>query len=857
MESEQRTKIISKLQSLDLEDIMKLEQAFFSRSSRLRQKVETGAEPEKEELNWDAVLGDLNAQTETDTVGQTLEVLIARHGRGAHNDQDNNSMETVEGHDEDDLDNINNVKSSMFKLLFPKLIPEYLRRIKYKKSLVAKSIFKSRFESKKLNDYFLENEKEYFFKCNKGNLGEKQSSDPLANLLKRRKKVKKIKASWFQPVFTAEELKLKKYFVKRVQRDYIKKGICFQYCYSPESRFDSMEDVIDPIAYRASEARKNPAAPPSIEHEYHPRAYTFPRDRLYFKGEFVENIFSEECTELMPEHSTGFQNHVSTKNDFYLSSGFLVSKNFFPIRSGVDSRILFKKSVNNQILTTEESRRESSSRIKKREESENWFSISKSFLTDWHEVDKQQIETFFQDQGKESIPRLFVEEVARNQDKTQDMNWSGEQVMSRFNYPKSRVKKVLGRMNTERHDIWIQGHYRPLIVLQGLIQRLVSSSLFNSFVMLCVLVNTLVLMMDNLFSDEVDMVLSLINQWLTLVFAIEFILKLIALGVPGYCRDGFNIFDGVIVLVSIVEISANLILDQNTGSALSAFRALRILRSLRVLRVTRLLRSLKFMTVIITVIVETLEQFLYVAILLVLFLYIYALLGMQTFGGNFKGFSRLPRNNFDSFTWSFLTIFQLMTFENWVDILELCWNTTTHKAITILFFFSWICIGNYIFFNLFLALLLGGFDSPSVMLSLNETEDHYKEMENVINMYIEQEKEDKQERDRRIFNQKSAVNILKDEEEARSSLIEYDDDFLKLDKGEQATRGVYFPPRDAVEDHSSFDDEFDRIFDSIVNPPKPKAQDIFANVTSNYSLYLFSKKNRFRRAISTIASSPL
>ncbi len=82
-------------------------------------------------------------------------------------------------------------------------------------------------------------------------------------------------------------------------------------------------------------------------------------------------------------------------------------------------------------------------------------------------------------------------------------------------------------------------------------------------------------------------------------------LKLIALTPWGYVRDRMNLFDGIIVSLSIFELT---FMSGGSGSkAVSAFRAVRIFRTFRVLRVTRLLRSLQFMQVIISVITNTLE----------------------------------------------------------------------------------------------------------------------------------------------------------------------------------------------------------------------------------------------------------
>jgi len=72
---------------------------------------------------------------------------------------------------------------------------------------------------------------------------------------------------------------------------------------------------------------------------------------------------------------------------------------------------------------------------------------------------------------------------------------------------------------------------------------------------------------------------------------VEFSLKLIGFKIIGYIKDKMNLFDGCIVILSIVEI----IFLNGGNKAISAFRAIRIFRTFRVLRVARLLRSLKFM----------------------------------------------------------------------------------------------------------------------------------------------------------------------------------------------------------------------------------------------------------------------
>lgn len=162
-------------------------------------------------------------------------------------------------------------------------------------------------------------------------------------------------------------------------------------------------------------------------------------------------------------------------------------------------------------------------------------------------------------------------------------------------------------------------------------KNFVLGSTFNSLSMLAVLLNTAVLALNGTFSGEsINDFLASANSFFSYVFIAEMGLKIIALSPIGYIRDKINIFDGFIVSISMVE----MIMFSGGSKAVSAFRAVRIFRTFRVLRVTRLLRSLKFMTTIMSVINRTIDSFMYIALLLFLFIFIYSLLGMQLYGGS-------------------------------------------------------------------------------------------------------------------------------------------------------------------------------------------------------------------------------
>eukprot|EP00960_Hanusia_phi_P041825 755164-Hanusia_phi.AAC.7 len=214
------------------------------------------------------------------------------------------------------------------------------------------------------------------------------------------------------------------------------------------------------------------------------------------------------------------------------------------------------------------------------------------------------------------------------------------------------------------------------------------------------------------FPVALNHVLDNVNLCLTLVFVIEMVLKWIALGFDQYFSDGFNVFDCFVVIASTVELLIGaLSTSSSNGSSLSALRGLRILRLLR------LAKSWEEMRRIMTSLGRAITSLGPVTIFWVMFMYMFALLAMQTLGGNFKyNKTDSPRSNFDSFVPSelghgaFFIVFQIISTENWNTIM---YNSITavgsaspwNSLLTIFI----VAFGNYIVMNLFISILLQGF----------------------------------------------------------------------------------------------------------------------------------------------------
>lgn len=274
--------------------------------------------------------------------------------------------------------------------------------------------------------------------------------------------------------------------------------------------------------------------------------------------------------------------------------------------------------------------------------------------------------------------------------------WSGKDVNPMYVY--EDFERLQGMPYTLWTNKLIQ---QPMFIISKLVQHKITQNL----VTLAVMTNTIVLAIDHYgISNELSAILTKLNTFFTYFFAIELFLRFCGLGISEFIRDKMNHFDTVVVILSIIELS---ILSGST-SAFSAFRAIRVFRIFRVLRVVRLLRYFNSISKIIKAVGKSISNFIYLFMLLILFLVIFTLLGMKIFGGQFNFNEGLPRGNFDTFHWAFVTMFQVLSTENWNDILTSALRSSAGIGGS-LFLVTWVILGNFIFLNLFLAILIESF----------------------------------------------------------------------------------------------------------------------------------------------------
>lgn len=137
------------------------------------------------------------------------------------------------------------------------------------------------------------------------------------------------------------------------------------------------------------------------------------------------------------------------------------------------------------------------------------------------------------------------------------------------------------------------------------------------------------------------------------------------------------------------------------------------------------------MQIIMEVIIQGLSSYTYIAMLIALFLYIYTLLGMQMYGGQWNFKDGTPRMIYDSFFMAFICVFDLLTMENWNSQLFWALHSKVTPALSILFLISSLFILNYVLLNLFMAIMLDGFDQDTFKA---DVQDSFEDMAPDLNL---------------------------------------------------------------------------------------------------------------------------
>ncbi|XP_053684165.1 muscle calcium channel subunit alpha-1 isoform X3 [Sabethes cyaneus] len=253
-------------------------------------------------------------------------------------------------------------------------------------------------------------------------------------------------------------------------------------------------------------------------------------------------------------------------------------------------------------------------------------------------------------------------------------------------------------------------------------RKAVKSQAFYWLIIVLVFLNTGVLATEHYQQPRwLDDFQEYTNMFFVALFTMEMLLKMYSLGFQGYFVSLFNRFDCFVVIGSIGE----MILTSTQIMPPLGVSVLRCVRLLRVFKVTKYWQSLSNL---VASLLNSIQSIASLLLLLFLFIVIFALLGMQVFGGKFNFNSEVdkPRSNFDSFVQSLLTVFQILTGEDWntvmYDGIQAYGGVASIGILASIYFIILFICGNYILLNVFLAIAVDNLADADSLTSVEKEE---------------------------------------------------------------------------------------------------------------------------------------
>ncbi|KAK3261565.1 hypothetical protein CYMTET_29530, partial [Cymbomonas tetramitiformis] len=281
--------------------------------------------------------------------------------------------------------------------------------------------------------------------------------------------------------------------------------------------------------------------------------------------------------------------------------------------------------------------------------------------------------------------------------------------------------------------------------------HITSRPYFDTVIISFICINTVVLAVEcpALEEDKVAMKLFYVSDlFFTLLFVLEALLKIVSKGFcvhpRSYLRSGWNILDFVIVLTSMIILMLESVLSEEVLEATSSIRVLRIFRVLRPLRMINRVPELK---VVVEALLASFPGLGSVLAVTMLFLLIFGILGMNLFSGKFMrctdpdpsitkatcmglwdsdGDGELdaervwynPDKNFDNLYNAGSTLFQMLTTEGWLEVLESGVDVVgrdknprrNYNQANAAYFVVFMTLGSFFLVNLFVGIVLDNFE---------------------------------------------------------------------------------------------------------------------------------------------------
>ncbi|CAH1252717.1 CATSPER2 [Branchiostoma lanceolatum] len=269
------------------------------------------------------------------------------------------------------------------------------------------------------------------------------------------------------------------------------------------------------------------------------------------------------------------------------------------------------------------------------------------------------------------------------------------------------VDRTLRRKNRVRNK------YSKLPSLDLWASWILESNFFQKFMLILILSNSIVLGIDSEVGQNDDYAtlnacIKIFDYCSLIMYMLEIILKWLDDFFP-FWNSGWNVFDFIVTLQSVIPEIMNMTGDVGTGGLAVIAKQMRIFRVLRSLKMVSRFRQVRLIALAIT---KAFQSMTFILLLLLTFMYIFAIMGIIFFENYTKaeGMVLEYQQSFSSIQNAFITLIQLFTLDHWHELL-MDLVKVANPILSGFYVILWIFIGSFIFRNIFVGIMVNNFQN--------------------------------------------------------------------------------------------------------------------------------------------------
>ncbi|CAH1795210.1 unnamed protein product, partial [Owenia fusiformis] len=355
-------------------------------------------------------------------------------------------------------------------------------------------------------------------------------------------------------------------------------------------------------------------------------------------------------------------------------------------------------------------------------------------IEDFHLLDS------INDKGHLEAPKYYSNEISEDSTAMNKMLKEGPHSLVKFIVYNTKDK--VGLTQSDRRANRVKNKNARIIRPEIFAHRILQTTMFRNMMLVLILLNSVILGIQAEVKDLASegaigtfkLMMNIIDYVTLFVFVIEIVLKWID-DFWDFWKSGWNIFDFIVTFLSFLPeiIKFSKTPGSDTDGIAVIAENLRVFRILRSLKMVNRFRQVRLIALAVAKAFQAMAS---ITILLLTFAYIFAIGGVIFFD-QYTHSNRDDleyKQSFSTIPHCLITLFQLLTLDHWYDIMSDI-TKVADPAFSAFYIIVWICIGSFIFRNIFVGIMVNNFQSIR-----NDLVQEVKELENVKQDVMKMEK---------------------------------------------------------------------------------------------------------------------